>query len=89
MARRLIALVSMLLLSFNVQALDAQRFGGATQDIDASLSEQAQKQKRRDNLREATKLPMEDAPRSMRQLSPRERFELRQQLRQQRLELLK
>jgi hypothetical protein len=46
-------------------------------------------QKRRDVLRQATRLQMEEAPTPARQLSAQERAELRQQLQQERLELLK
>lgn len=83
MVRRLIALIPLLLLCWNAQALDARQVGSAGQGSDTA-AEQAQKQRRRDNLREATKLPMEDAPSTVRQMSPQEKWELREQLRQQR-----
>jgi hypothetical protein len=54
-----------------------------------SDANQADLQKRRDVLRQATRLQMEEAPTAARQLSAQERAELRQQLQQQRLELLK
>jgi hypothetical protein len=84
MARTLIALIPLYLLCCNAQALDARQNNGAPQGSDTTSSEQAQKQKRRDNLREVTKLPVEDVAPSVRQLSPQEKLELRQQLRQQR-----
>lgn len=86
MARRLIALIPLYLLCWNAQALDARQSSGVAPVGDAWLAEQAQKQKRRDNLREATKLPVEGAAPGARQLSPQEKLELRQQLRQQRQE---
>ena len=87
MARRLIALIPLSLLCWNAQALDARQSSGQAPGMDALSNEQAQKQKRRDNLREATKLPVEGAAPGARQLSPQEKLELRQQLRQQRQEL--
>jgi hypothetical protein len=87
MARRLIALIPLYLLCWNALALDARENSGLVTGADALSAEQAQKQKRRDNLREATKLPVEGAALGARQLSPQEKLELRQQLRQQRQEL--
>jgi hypothetical protein len=84
MARRLIAFIPLYLLCWNVQALDARQDSGVALSGDARTPEQVLKQKRRENLREATKLPVENAAPAARQLSPQEKWELRQQLRQQR-----
>jgi hypothetical protein len=84
MARRLIALIFFYLLCWNAQALDARQSTAAEQGSEMSPAEQAQRQKRRENLREATKFPVETVPPIVRQLSPQERWELREQLRQQR-----
>jgi hypothetical protein len=47
------------------------------------LAEQAQRQKRRDALRETLRVQSEEPPTALRQMSLQERLELRQQLRQQ------
>lgn len=57
-----------------------------TRLAEAPLSDQ---QRRRDVLRQATRVQMEEAPGPTRQLSAQERAELRLQLQQQRLDLLK
>jgi hypothetical protein len=57
-----------------------------TRVAEAPMSDQ---QRRRDVLRQATRVQMEEAPGPTRQLSAQERAELRLQLQQQRLDLLK
>ncbi len=71
---------------------DAQRQtapadGRAAQESAALLAEQLQK--RRDVLRQATQVQLQENPGPTRQWTAQERAELRQQLQQQRLELLK
>lgn len=56
---------------------------------DVLPADQTDLQRRRDILRQATRVQMQEAPTPARQLSAQERAELRQQLQQQRLELLK
>ena len=73
---------------------DAQRqtapaSGHVGQESAALLAEQLERQKRRDVLRQATQVQLPDSPGPTRQWSAQERAELRQQLQQQRLELLK
>ena len=73
---------------------DAQRqtapaSGRAGQESAALLAEQLERQKRRDVLRQATQVQLQESPGPTRQWSAQERAELRQQLQQQRLELLK
>jgi cbb3-type cytochrome oxidase subunit 3 len=50
---------------------------------------QARQQQRRDMLREALKSQVEEAPVPVRQMTTQEKAELRQQLRQQRQDLIK
>jgi hypothetical protein len=83
------ALTILLALSLNANAREAHPAAGVTPEANVSLSEQALKQKRRDGLREAFKLPVEGVPAPSRQMSAEEKAELREQLRQQRLDLLK
>ena len=52
-------------------------------ETDAAQAELANRQKRRDVLRDALRTQSEDAPATMRQMSLQQRQELRQQLRQQ------
>jgi hypothetical protein len=90
MSRRPLALILLLALSWSAHALDARVGAAAATDSNESAAEQAQKQKRRDVLREALKLPVADVPSApVRQLSSQEKAELRQQLRQQRLDVSK
>jgi hypothetical protein len=74
------------------RASDSSRQGGqdnaarGRSDMDSStvtMVEEANRQKRRDVLREALRGQAEEAPATMRQMSLQERMELRQQLRQQ------
>ena len=60
-----------------------------TRVADASPDNQLILQNRRDVLRQATRAQMEETPTPVRQLNAQERAELRQQLQQQRLELLR
>ena len=81
------ALFIALVLSCAAQARDNRPAGGAAQDGDGHAAELAQREQRRVVLREALKLPVEDAPATARQLTAQQRSELRQQLRQQPLDL--
>lgn len=85
MSRFAIALPIALALCCDAHGREASPQGGASQNSKpAELADQ-----RRMVLREALKLPLEDAPAAARQLSAQEKAELRQQLRQQRLDLPK
>jgi hypothetical protein len=86
MSRSPFVLLLALVLCCDAYALNARPNGSASPDTDASAADMAAKQKRRDVLREALKLPVEFVPGNTRQLSAQEKAELRQQLRQQRLE---
>jgi hypothetical protein len=89
MPRCPLALTILLALSFNAHALDARPLANVVQNANVSVEEQTVKQKRRDGLRDAFKIPVEEVPATSRQLSAQEKAELRQQLRQQRLDPLK
>jgi hypothetical protein len=60
-----------------------------TRVADVSPPDTLSVQKRRDVLRQATRVQMEETATPVRQLSAQEKAELRQQLQQQRLELLR
>jgi hypothetical protein len=89
MLRRPIAFTMSLALSWGVYAYDARPAAAARPEVNAPQPEQALKQKRRDGLREAFKIPVEEVPASSRQLNAQEKAELREQLRQQQLDSLK
>lgn len=88
MSRTLCTLIALLLCT-GVHALDARQGAGAKADATAAADEMAIKQRRREVLREVLKLPVEDAPASVRQRSAQEKAALRQQLRQQQLDVPK
>ena len=81
-ARPLIVLIPLLALAVAALAQDNRPRPRFVTEADIAQMEQAKRQKRRDELREALLLPA--APAESRQLSPQEKAELRQQLRQQR-----
>jgi hypothetical protein len=80
-------LIALLTLCCGAQALRVRDAAPVPPDADAAWAEQARKQKLRDVVRDAVKLPVEDARPAGRQLSPQEKAELRQQLRQQRVDV--
>jgi hypothetical protein len=80
---RSLALLSLLLLTLGAQAEERRPKPGVVAEPDAQQLEQARRQKRRDVVREALLVPVADAPVALRQLSPQEKAELRQQLQQQ------
>ena len=82
MSRTLPALLVLLLCTSSVHALDARQGAASSADATAITDEMARKQKRRDVLREALKVPVEDTPATARQMSAQEKAALRQQLRQ-------
>jgi hypothetical protein len=75
-------LLSLLAYAVVAPAQDARPKSRFLTEADTAQLEQAKRQKRRDELREALLMPA--APAESRQLSPQEKAELRQQLRQQR-----
>ena len=85
MLRIFIVLIS-LLLSWGAQARDAHAAPGPAVQTDSGEQEQAQRQRKRDGLREVIKQAPEAAPGETRKLSADERAVLRHQLRQQALE---
>ena len=75
-------------LSCSASAQDDRRKSAAYLEAQSTLL-QIRQQQRRDMLREALKSPVEESPVTMRQMTPQEKAELRQQLRQQPQDLVK
>ena len=90
MFRSLFVLITLLALSLSVRAQDERQRASAYQEAQSALL-QARKQQRRDVLRETLKGQVQEqgVPVPARQLSTVEKTELREQLRQQRQEMLK
>lgn len=90
MFRSLFVLITLLALSLSVRAQDERQRASAYQEAQSALL-QARKQQRRDVLRETLKGQVQEqgVPVPARQLSTVEKAELREQLRQQRQEMLK
>ncbi len=76
-------------LVLGVQAREPQANAAVTRVAETSVEDLLVQQRRREVLRQATRVQMEEAAAPTRQLSAQERAELRQQLQQQRNELLK
>ncbi len=85
-SRPIAILLPVLALAVAALAQDARPKPRFFTEAESAQLEQAKRQKRREDLREALLLPVADAPAENRQLSPQARAELRQQLRQQRPE---
>ncbi len=83
MLRSFFVLIPLLSLSLSLRAQDDRQRASAYQEAQSALL-QARKQQRRDVLRETLKAQEQDVPVPVRQLSPLEKAQLREQLRQQR-----
>jgi hypothetical protein len=81
--------MSLMVLMLSARAEDRRPKPRFSAEPDVQQLELAQRQKRRDVLREALLVPVADTPVPARQLSPQEKAELRQQLQQQQREWLK
>ena len=86
---RALVLLPFLACVLGAQAREPKAGPEGARQVEAPVPEDIQQQKRREVLRQATRLPMDESAGVPRQLSPQERADLRQQLQQQRLELLK
>ena len=82
MSRYLLLIV--LVLSSLAQAGTQSQTVAVGQDEELTAAEMAKRQKRREELREVLKSPVEFVTADVRQLSVQERSEMRQQMRQQR-----
>lgn len=88
MKRSSLVFLPLLVISVSAPAQDDRQRVSAYQEAQSALL-QTRKQQRRDVLRETLKVQAEEVPVPARQLSVLEKAELREQLRQQRQELLK
>ena len=77
-------LLIVLVLSSLAQAGTQSQTVAVGQDEELTAAEMAKRQKRREELREVLKSPVEFVTADVRQLSVQERSEMRQQMRQQR-----
>ena len=89
MLRRLLPVLLLLPLSGLTHAQTHIQVTNAVQEEDVSPAELARRLKRREELRESLKMPVESTAPVTRQLSLQEKSEMRQQLRLQRQESFK
>jgi hypothetical protein len=82
MPRILFVFLSLMAFCWSAGAQEERKKSAAYLDAQ-NIVLQARQQQRRDILREALKVPVEEAPVPLRQLTAQEKIELRQQLRRQ------